>query len=69
MHVYAFLNELKEQFPGYVKINTVSINRDRALTNDILLQLSRGSQPELVTAEISFLWLGLRQVNQEDTNG
>lgn len=60
MHIYSFMEALKTRFPGIIKIKKVVITRSSEAGQEILEQIMLGQEPELVTAEIEFLWLGIR---------
>jgi hypothetical protein len=70
LHVYSFLNALKTEFPGLIKVNEVQIKRlNRIDTNVIKGIVIAGQEPELIEANIKFLWIGLRLKDDQSMAG
>ena len=60
MHVYSFLNAIETSFPGMVKIKKVQLARLSEVNDQIIKQIQLGDEPELISATIEFVWIGLR---------
>lgn len=60
LHVYAFIDSLMQELPGVKKITGLSISMTDKFSNGALIDMSSGKKPEIVNAEISFLWMGIR---------
>ena len=57
-----FLGAIEEQFPGFVKLLSFQLTRQASITNNFLRQVSNGYPPVLVSGEVEFEWVGLREV-------
>lgn len=60
MHVYALVDSLMKELPGIKKITGLSISAVKPFSNELLLEMGAGKRPEMVNAEITFLWMGIR---------
>lgn len=60
LHAYAFVDDVINQMPGIKKITYFRISPLDSFRDEDLVDMSQGKKPELVQAEISFLWLGIR---------
>ena len=70
LHVYSFLNALKTEFPGLIKVNEVKIRRLSRIDTSIIKGIViAGQEPELIEANINFLWIGLRMKGGEGAAG
>ncbi len=61
LHVYAFIDNIKKIFPGVIQETSVKISRKRPFSREVIIEVSRGSLPEVVEANITFLWMGIDQ--------
>ncbi len=62
--VIGFASAIKLQFPGYVRIQSFSLERAGDLTRDALMGITRGKLPALVKSEFTFKWLGVRNTDE-----
>ncbi|MBY0354228.1 MAG: hypothetical protein K2Q12_00700 [Rickettsiales bacterium] len=71
LHVYSFLNALKTQFPGIIKTTSVRLSRNGTAvdTKAITAIVYSGDEPQLMDAEIKFLWIGIRNKEAENPVG
>lgn len=60
LHAYAFIDDVMQQMPGIKKVTFFRISTLDTFQNDDLVDISQGKKPELIQAEVSFLWLGIR---------
>lgn len=58
--VYNFIADLIEQFPGYVKLESVSVSRTSDIEKEHLKMVSQGDYPPLVSVKIKFLWMDMK---------
>lgn len=66
-HIYAFLDNIKKYFPGYIDLSKINMTRKLAISEDILVEVSKGTIPELLDAKIELIWLGIN-VKAEKSN-
>ncbi len=59
LHVFSFINDAQQTLPGFLKITDFNINRQRKITNEVYVSVSRGEEPRMVSARVNFLWLGI----------
>ena len=59
-HVYSFVEEFSLRFPGFIKVHSFDISRERELTSNTLFQVHSGGTPLLVKASFSADWLVLK---------
>jgi hypothetical protein len=62
-----FLDDFIRQFPGYLRINSFSLERKNEIGQDALRAISIGESPAIVTAQLSFSWRDLRERDNEST--
>lgn len=55
-HVFNFIMELAEKFPGYIQIKAFSLSRVDPITKDALEKLAKGETPGLVVGRVDFVW-------------
>ncbi|MCH2546092.1 MAG: hypothetical protein MK052_00575 [Alphaproteobacteria bacterium] len=69
--IIQFFDAILNDFPGYVKVNRFSLTKKEDITDQTLVEASRGKFPELVLGDIEFNWIGVREVEEEtkNTNG
>lgn len=60
--IFQFMNALLTRFPGYIKITRVVLTRQGEITDATLVAAGRGQFPDLVTGEMEFHWIGVREV-------
>jgi len=54
--VYHYIDLVQKTFPGYMTVQRVSVSRSRDISTAFLRAIANGASPELVTAEVEFLW-------------
>lgn len=62
--IFQFIHALLTRFPGYIKITRVALTRQGEITDATLVAAGRGQFPELVTGEMEFHWIGVREVQE-----
>lgn len=65
-HLLSFIQDLRASMPGFVKIDQLTLKRDKALDVTVYRQVSRGSTPEVVSGELIFTWVGLAEKKAEE---
>lgn len=60
--IFQFVNALLTRFPGYIKITRLTLARQGDITDQTLLAAGRGQFSELVTGEMEFYWIGVREL-------
>lgn len=65
VQLYRFIETIMQSFPGYVKVTKLTITRSGEITDNVIASAGRGRFPELVTAEMIFNWIGVREVEAE----
>lgn len=61
IHVYSFVQEATQTLPGFLHITRFRINRQRKITPDVYVSVSKGEMPRMVSAEVGFMWLGIEE--------
>lgn len=59
LHVFSFIHDAMETLPGFLKITDFKISRERKITSDVYVSVSRGEQPRMVSAKVNFMWFGI----------
>lgn len=59
VHVFSFIQEATQTLPGFLRITRFKMSRQRKITPDVYVSVSKGEQPRMVSAEVSFMWLGI----------
>lgn len=59
LHVYSFLQAMREQLPGYVTITDITMARQRLITDEALLQASKGEELRMVNVSARITWYGV----------
>lgn len=57
-HLFSFIERLNRDLAGFAKLTKVSLTRSLAFDIDMMRQVSRGSEPEMVTGDVEFDWYG-----------
>lgn len=65
--IYRFINSLLTEFPGYIKITSLTMTKQSEITESTLKSAARGNFPDMVKAEIEFNWIGVREVTEESS--
>lgn len=65
--IFRFLQALLGNFPGYVKVESLTLSKQGEITQSIIQQAQRGQFPELVTGELVFYWIGVRELADTPT--
>lgn len=61
LHVFAFLEYLEKQAPGFVRMNTLKITRKGEMDASAISEMQRGGTPFLVSATAEFSWIGITE--------
>jgi hypothetical protein len=70
LHVYSFINALKNNFPGLIHIYEVRINRDKEVDNSVIRNIVlEGIEPSLIKGNIKFYWIGFGLKKDQVENG
>jgi hypothetical protein len=64
--VYNFIEAIQRQLPGITVFSEVKITRTADITRGVLIELSHHRITPLVTAEITFQWLGIQSDKKTD---
>jgi hypothetical protein len=54
--IYHYIDLVQKVFPGVVTLTRMEIRRDKDISSALLRAIAGGASPELVIAEIEFLW-------------
>lgn len=68
LHVQRLLSLIENNFPGNVYYTLFKIEKTRNITDAILLEISKGKLPDLVTGEIHLKWKGIKELITEGEN-
>lgn len=68
-HLFSFVDAVSRDLAGYVRIESLKMQRKKNIDNNVLLSVSKGDIPELVTGEMVFHWLGLREKAPKEKEG
>ena len=60
-YAMSFVDAVKKELPGYVKILSLRINKLDGINEQVIIQASRGEFPSLVKARLQFLWRDLKE--------
>lgn len=66
--IYRFLQDIEDNFPGYIKVTSFAIEKKHDIDDSILRSAGQGNFPKLVSGELHFSWIGVREVTQTDAN-
>jgi hypothetical protein len=58
--VFAFIEKLQREMPGMVVLKEVRIIRTTGLTSDVIVGINKHRITPVVTADLSFAWIGIR---------
>lgn len=61
-HLLSFVEAVLKEFRGYARIDSLRLQRNRVIDNNLIVSISKGAIPEIVTGEITFHWLALTGV-------
>ncbi|MCK5374746.1 MAG: hypothetical protein KAJ40_05635 [Alphaproteobacteria bacterium] len=62
--VYHYIDLVQKVFPGFVSLEHVSVRREKDISTTLLRAIANGASPEIVTAEVEFLWRTMIPENQ-----
>ncbi len=68
-HVYEFTRKIAQHLKGYIRFTRVDISRSRPLTDTILQEVRRGSTPTIADVSITFLWIGINKLPEDNKGG
>jgi hypothetical protein len=60
VHVYSFLRHLLRHAPGFMRLQSIDIQRQEDLTPQSLAQLKAGQSLGLVVTKLQFTWIGIQ---------
>ena len=66
VHAFSFMNDVLNNTPGFMKIVSFNIERERKISNDVYISVSRGEEPRMVSVNASIEWLGYERVLEEE---
>lgn len=58
-HIFSFIEELQRSMPGFVRVDKIELEREKAMDVTIFRLMSRGAVPQMVSGTIVFKWIGL----------
>lgn len=61
--IFSIINNVINNFPGFININSFSIDRRADITNENLKQIRAGNFPDLVYAEMIFAWRDFKDID------
>lgn len=67
VHVFSFLHDAMQTLPGFLRVTRFKINRQRLITPDVYVSVSKGEVPRMVSAEVGLMWLGIDEKSKEIT--
>ncbi len=59
-HVFSFIDHLRTQAPGLVRITRLEVKRKDDIDSQILGKMNAGDAPALVEATLDFTWVGVQ---------
>lgn len=59
-HVYNFVSEISKNFPGFVQIKSLSLNKPVAITKELLKKISAGEDVNILAVSLDFYWHDLK---------
>lgn len=59
IHVFSFIHDAEETLSGFLRITQFQIERQRKITPDVYISLSKGEEPRMISARVNFMWLGI----------
>lgn len=68
-HVYNFINELLEEYPGYIWIRSFDIKKSGEVTKEILQKIALGDKPNLIEVRLDLVWRDLKYNGPIPSNG
>ena len=54
--IYHYIDLVQKTFPGVISLQHVELKREQDVSNALLRAIANGASPELVTANVQFLW-------------
>jgi hypothetical protein len=54
--LFGFIDSLIKNFPGFINIQSLSMQRKNPLTNDIIARAAKGDFEDMVDATLIFTW-------------
>ncbi len=60
-HVFSFLDDLKRNAPGIIKIETINLSRLGDIDKTTIDQIATGATPHTINAIIGFNWIGIKE--------
>ena len=70
VHVFSFLYDAMQTLPGFLRVTRFKINRQRLITPDVYVSVSKGEVPRMVSAEVGLMWLGIdtktKEINEQN---
>lgn len=59
IHVFSFVQDAAAALPGFLRISNFRIDRQRKITNEVYVSVSKGELPRMVSAKVTFMWFGI----------
>jgi hypothetical protein len=59
LHVLSFIADMQRTAPGLVRLNSIDLERKDDMKPQVIGQMMTGAAPSLVSAKISFNWIGI----------
>ncbi len=59
VHVFSFIQDAAASLPGFLRISNFRIDRQRKITNEVYVSVSKGELPRMVSAKVTFMWFGI----------
>ncbi len=61
-----FVDAIIYDFPGYVRVTSLTLEKLNDINDGVLLAASRGKELKQASGEIKFLWVGVRTPQAEE---
>lgn len=62
VHVYALVDSIVNVFPGFIRIQAVSIRQLKPFDAEVIRSVREGNIIEMVDSEIKFQWIGIEEL-------
>lgn len=59
-YIYEFIADISKNFPGYVQVKSLSINKPSAVSKEMLKRISLGEEVAVLSVTMDFYWQDLK---------
>lgn len=64
-HLFAFIQDVRRQCPGFIRIQELSLNRNKLFDIEAMRQISQGAKMEMVSGSLAFTWFGYPESTEQ----